>query len=194
MVLSERIYIYIYTVCIANRPKIIKNPMAFSMFLAFLSCFFHSFMARERWSAVASCAWSRPAARWFRWWLGVLLWLFWNSHLRNEKCQIKYMFFPLKYPYNSEKWEKQSYVSIKIIKLKIVGAQHVGFDLKNGDAESDRFKPKIAQKKYPRLTDDFTIFHPDFGTPVDSVDMWTFFHTQLCDISALVAGPSAPTM
>ena len=59
---------------------------------------------------------------------------------------------------------------------------------------SDRLKPKIAQKNDPRLIDDFTIFHPEFGTPVDLVDMWTFFHTQLCDISALVAGPLAPTM
>jgi len=47
-----------------------------------------------------------------------------NSHFRNEKCKIKYLFFPFKYPYNSDdKWEEQSYVSIKIIKLKIVGAQ-----------------------------------------------------------------------
>lgn len=167
--------------------------MAFSMFLAFLSCFFHSLMARERWSAVASCAWSRPAARWFRWWLGVPLWLVWNSHLRNEKCQIKYLFFPLKYPYNSEKWEKQSYVSIKIIKLKILGAQHVGFDLRWRCGER-QIQTEESQKHDPCLIDDFTIFHPEFGTPVDSVDMWTLFHPQLCDISALVAGALAPTM
>ena len=25
-----------------------------------------------------------------------------NSHFRNEKCKIKYLFFPFKYPYNSD--------------------------------------------------------------------------------------------